>query len=238
MRKFVIQITLALLSTGAVQAEKIGSWDVEEPIGTISNVQLTSTTLNLGFWSLPDRYTFAYEYDFGPFTEDDVGKTIWVDSYVDPLFTNLVARLTDGENEGVRVAWEWGSKSKSESQSFGIPTNSLNGIDYYGLGIKALSFTLNSLTLDYASGDTEYGWSGTFSVHDTSAPIELQIFTATELEWNTVSGKTYQVQWQSDLSATNWNDLGDPVLATSGNYSFFDSTRDTSNRFYRIQLVE
>jgi sulfatase modifying factor 1 len=65
-------------------------------------------------------------------------------------------------------------------------------------------------------------------------PIDLTIHTAIEVEWSSVSGRTYQVQYSTNLVSTNWFDLGSSVMATNAASFMLDSTRGVSNRFYRV----
>ena len=65
-------------------------------------------------------------------------------------------------------------------------------------------------------------------------PPTVAIHTAVEIEWNSTSGTTYQVQYSTNLTSTNWFDLGNSVMATNTASYVLDSTRNVSNRFYRV----
>ncbi|GEM_PF-644593 len=56
------------------------------------------------------------------------------------------------------------------------------------------------------------------------------------LTWNTASNMTYQVQYSSDLSTTNWINLGNPITATNGSVTVSDVPGADSQRFYRIKM--
>jgi uncharacterized repeat protein (TIGR03803 family) len=56
------------------------------------------------------------------------------------------------------------------------------------------------------------------------------------LTWTTDPGKTYQLQFNSDLSSTNWANLGRVVTATAGTLSFSDYTTNGPTRSYRVVL--
>ncbi len=86
--------------------------------------------------------------------------------------------------------------------------------------------------------------ASTFYLDDVSVTLSsnspapnVAIYTAVEINWLALSNTTYQVQWSSDLSLTNWQDLGTPVTGTGANVSIFDSTRYGSQRFYRVETV-
>jgi uncharacterized repeat protein (TIGR03803 family) len=59
---------------------------------------------------------------------------------------------------------------------------------------------------------------------------------ALTLTWNGVAGHTYQVQYSADLA--NWNDWGDPVVATNGSLSMTDSIGTNTLRFYQVILTQ
>ena len=53
--------------------------------------------------------------------------------------------------------------------------------------------------------------------------------------WTTVPFYTYQVEYNSDLTSTNWNDLGSPVTATGSTLSATDALTPPQ-RFYRVLM--
>jgi len=55
--------------------------------------------------------------------------------------------------------------------------------------------------------------------------------------WAALTGRSYQVQFQSDLTSTNWSPLGDPVMATNTTASASDVIGPDRQRFYRILLL-
>jgi uncharacterized repeat protein (TIGR01451 family) len=57
------------------------------------------------------------------------------------------------------------------------------------------------------------------------------------LTWNTVSGQTYRVQYNTNLWDTNWTDLPPDVTATDTSTSWSDSTLSDAQRFYRVMVV-
>ncbi len=59
--------------------------------------------------------------------------------------------------------------------------------------------------------------------------------TAVEINWNAVSGHTYQVQSTTNLPGGIWKNFGLPVLAQSSTAAVCDSAYDT-NKMYRVLL--
>ena len=56
------------------------------------------------------------------------------------------------------------------------------------------------------------------------------------LTWSTEPGGVYQLQFNTDLSTTNWTDLGSAVTAVGTTLSAADSTTNGPRRFYRVAL--
>lgn len=54
--------------------------------------------------------------------------------------------------------------------------------------------------------------------------------------WNTVTGQTYQVQYNTDLAGSNWANLGSPVPGTGNPATASDSTTNAQT-FYRVLLL-
>jgi hypothetical protein len=79
------------------------------------------------------------------------------------------------------------------------------------------------------------------SVPPTSAPIfqsVTQINGTITFTWSTVPGSKYQVQYTTDLNQTVWNDLGAPIAAVNATASASDVISASSQRSYRIVLVQ
>jgi hypothetical protein len=57
------------------------------------------------------------------------------------------------------------------------------------------------------------------------------------LAWTAEPGQIYQVQAKDDLNQATWQNLGQPVLASSTEATFNDSIEPGQQRFYRVILV-
>jgi hypothetical protein len=57
------------------------------------------------------------------------------------------------------------------------------------------------------------------------------------LTWSTDAGGMYQLQHNSDLSSTNWSNLGSAVTAAGTALSATDSVTNGPRRFYRVVLL-
>jgi hypothetical protein len=71
---------------------------------------------------------------------------------------------------------------------------------------------------------------------------EFQAVTLTNnalsLSWSTEAGGTYQLQYNSDLSSSDWVNLSSPVTATGPTLTTTDSITNGPQRFYRLVLLQ
>jgi len=92
-------------------------------------------------------------------------------------------------------------------------------------------------------GTTEYGGAGgagnVFRL--TIVPV-FQVVTLTNgklsLTWSTEAGGRYQLQYNSNLSSSNWTSLGSTVTATGATLNATDSVTNGPQRFYRVMLSQ
>jgi uncharacterized repeat protein (TIGR03803 family) len=89
-------------------------------------------------------------------------------------------------------------------------------------------------------GTTTYGGVGGGTVFRLTIVPEFQAVTLTNstlsLTWSTEAGGVYQLQYNSDLSSTNWINLNGPAKATGATLSTTDSLTNGPQRFYRLAL--
>ena len=85
---------------------------------------------------------------------------------------------------------------------------------------------------------SEGGTYGNGTVFRLTIVPELQAVTLTEgtlnLTWSTEAGGTYQLQYNSDLSSSNWRNLSSPVTANGAMLNTSDSISNAPQRFYRL----
>jgi uncharacterized repeat protein (TIGR03803 family) len=90
-------------------------------------------------------------------------------------------------------------------------------------------------------GTTTYGGVGGGTVFRLTIVPEFQAVTLTNstlsLTWSTEAGGVYQLQYNSDLSSTNWINLNGPAKATGATLSTTDSLTNGPQRFYRLALL-
>jgi uncharacterized repeat protein (TIGR03803 family) len=91
-------------------------------------------------------------------------------------------------------------------------------------------------------GTTEYGGQGgAGTVFRLTIVPEFQAVTLTNgslsLTWSTEAGGKYQLQYNSDLSTSNWTNLGSPVTATGAMLNTTDFLTNGPQRFYRLVVL-
>jgi len=55
--------------------------------------------------------------------------------------------------------------------------------------------------------------------------------------WSAVAGRTYQVQYSTNLTQGAWNNLGSAIPATNGIATTSDTIGPDARRFYRVALL-
>jgi uncharacterized repeat protein (TIGR03803 family) len=93
-------------------------------------------------------------------------------------------------------------------------------------------------------GTTQMG--GSFdqgTIFRLSAPLAPVFRTPTQgggllnLTWSSVAGQSYQLQFNSDLSSTNWINSGSVLQATNGLMSASGVIGPEDKRFYRVEIL-
>jgi sugar lactone lactonase YvrE len=64
-----------------------------------------------------------------------------------------------------------------------------------------------------------------------------QVNDRIEFTWSATAGQKLQLQYNSDLTSTNWTDLGNTMTATNGTMLGSDTIGPDTTRFYRIILL-
>ena len=72
-------------------------------------------------------------------------------------------------------------------------------------------------------------------------PLNLQVATTSDagltLSWNALMGRAYRVQFNTDLTLTNWSNLVLRRTVTNTTMTAVDSTVSDPQRFYRVFLL-
>jgi hypothetical protein len=82
----------------------------------------------------------------------------------------------------------------------------------------------------------------TFSASNQALPSSVSMSfqisgTNLVLSWAGVAGKTYQVEYKSDLAVNSWTALGSPIPGTGTAFTFTTDFTQSAQRYYRIRIV-
>jgi len=93
-------------------------------------------------------------------------------------------------------------------------------------------------------GTTEYGGAyarGTiFRLTVPMTPVFRSIThgpNGTTLAWNTLQGRSYQLQYTTNLNSSIWTNLGDSMIASNTVAEVNDVGPSSSERYYRVKLL-
>ena len=168
------------------------------------------------------------------FVTKDGSKGVHNAAYAVGILKASIANLSgDSNNDGLPDSWQ--------TLYFGSPTNVLaapnatpagdgvpNWMNTLGLNpLKAGISVTNGLSVGMVWAD------GSALVNPLGATNTIQIYTAAEVAFNTVLGKTYQIQAASSVSS-GWQNLGAPIAGSGNPVSYVTPTRQNVKQFYRV----
>jgi uncharacterized repeat protein (TIGR03803 family) len=95
------------------------------------------------------------------------------------------------------------------------------------------------------TSESEYGGGiGNGTIFRISIPLQPKFQSVAQAngtithKWSAVASRTYQLQYTTDLTSTNWTDLGGIITATNGIMSTTDVINSDTQRFYRVVLLQ
>jgi hypothetical protein len=69
-------------------------------------------------------------------------------------------------------------------------------------------------------------------------PVNLQISSTNLIfNWTGIVGQTYQLEYKDDLTSPTWTPLGSPVTGNGGTLTTTNNFGASSQRFFRLRLV-
>jgi hypothetical protein len=151
------------------------------------------------------------------------GTRTWTTSGDNAYFsldgTNLLVQYNQNSSGDYGDFWSTGAHTSRVQDAFGTPGASPD---------PGVELTL----LDVI------GWNFVYAT--VNAPLAFQSVSRSGtnifLGWNSISGRSYQVQYKTDLSS-GWNNLGNPVVAAGISTGTQDSIMQGSRRFYRVIML-
>ncbi|HEX3797423.1 MAG TPA: NHL repeat-containing protein [Verrucomicrobiae bacterium] len=109
-----------------------------------------------------------------------------------------------------------------------------------GLGSGARFFNPYGVVIDH-NGNLRISDTYNEIIRFVYSPIPVtltQNASGFVINWQAVSGDTYQVQFRDASTGNAWQNLGSPVTVTGALGSFTDSSTASAQRSYRVKLVQ
>lgn len=173
-----------------------------------------------GHAPLAEMITYSYD-TAGRLVGADYGFGKTTVYHYDPtgnLLRSANVALVDADNDGMDDAWELFFFNTLDRDGTG---------DFDGDGMS----------------DLAEHFAGTLpNNHDSLLRMERNVTNTlihTTVKWQSVSGKTYRVQYKDSLADSGWNDLPGNVTATGPTATRTDvTTPGQPQRFYRVQVLQ
>jgi hypothetical protein len=172
-----------------------------------SNMVFRVTVQNRGSAATPSGVTLGVGFNM-----DGAGTVSWSGNYSSPLPPNASVLLTaDGGPTGVNY---WNATA----------------------GAHTVIATVDDINRFPESIEDNNATNVSFFVTYPRPKITDVIVTngSAILKWQTVVGGHYQVQYKADLYQTNWNNLGNSVLASGSSLSSTNGVNGIGQRYYRV----
>jgi CotH protein/lamin tail-like protein len=78
-----------------------------------------------------------------------------------------------------------------------------------------------------------------FSAHTLPNVLNIQTSgTTLFLNWYSIAGQNYQLEYTDDLTSATWTPLGEPVTGTGGTLTICNNFGTSQQRFFRLRLVD
>lgn len=169
----------------------------------------------------------AYNWQF---VNNDHSLGVHNAAYAVGLLKASIGDLTgDANNDGLPDAWQ--------IQYFGSVSNPQAAPNYSAAGDGIPNWLKYALGMDpTVSGITISNgvvWANGNTIINPSKTNSIAIYTAAEIAFNTVVGKTYQIQAISAVDQS-WANVGSPITGTGNTISFVVPTRQNLKQFYRV----
>jgi uncharacterized repeat protein (TIGR03803 family) len=187
------------------------------------------------------------EYDLGTVfrvTLDGAFTTLWSFDGTNGATPNALVESPEGNFYGATESGSAGNLFSDQGTLFRItPQGEFTRLAFLVNSLRPQIGFMQAPDGNFYGTATEGGTYNHGTVFRLSVPLPPVLQTPSQssdvmnLRWTSVAGQSYQLQYNTDLSSTNWNDLGSVVLATNGVMSAFDLIGSDLQRFYRVGVL-
>jgi hypothetical protein len=157
------------------------------------------------------------------------------------------AQIMSGTHPGWTEDWVNGNKVALRTDCDFSIANLLGWtpFDWYspgGMIPSGLALTSVQINVYAPDGDPDAdGWSNAEEIANGTDPLNFDIgptsiWTAAEFGWRSVVGRNYQVQTAASPNGP-WQNYGSPFAGTGSTMTILNSTRASSQKYYRVTLA-
>ena len=144
----------------------------------------------------------------------------------------FTASATDADQPAQTLAYSLGA---------GAPTNAaINAFSGYFTWAPTTAPSTNSISLIVVdSGTPSLSATQTFTVIVLLPPQLVAVNSGGNqllFTWPSVAGVSYQIEYNDDLSASNWTRMNDPFIGTGGSLNVTNSYDTSDQRFFRLRI--
>jgi nitrate reductase cytochrome c-type subunit len=146
-----------------------------------------------------------------------------------------IADLTgDSNNDGLPDAWQiqyFGSANSAAAAPNATPAG--DGVPNWMKYLLGLNPLVPGISVTNGLSVGVVWANGNSLANPYGATNTIQIYIAAEVAFDTVVGKTYQIQAASSVSS-GWQNIGSPIPGTGNAVSYVTPTRKNVQQFYRV----
>jgi hypothetical protein len=231
---YTVEVGQSLVQNGGFETGNFSDWTLvghTSHRGTVYNAVESPATYPLA----------VHSGNYGAFLGDDELATLSQTLATTPGQTYLLSLWLDNPESGSGQEFlvNWNANGSSANTIFGLT----NPPVFTWTNLQFIVFASGtSTTLQFESENVP----DFFGLDDVSVTVlappqfgsAVAGATGVTLAWRAVQGLVYQVQYNMDLTTTNWINLGPPAVATSSTLTTLDTNSATSGsqRFYRLVL--
>jgi uncharacterized repeat protein (TIGR03803 family) len=153
-----------------------------------------------------------------------------------------LVRATDGNFYGVATVSDGGTIFQITPSGRLTTLVLFNDTNSYTDGYAPRGPLVQGADGNFYGSTSQGGAAGDGTIFRLSVPLQpvfqsvVQTNGMFAFAWSTVATNTYQLQYCTDPTQTNWSNLNGPIIATSGMLSATDIIGTNSQRFYRVVL--
>jgi hypothetical protein len=174
--------------------------------------------------------------------------------YVDAIVNTIPPPTGAGDVRApipLNSSWQISLIDADFRENFGTPNPQRHVVVLGGSGLGDMrTFTLNGLndsrTIEYGPNEVrllfidDVVWDNTggatVRVTRVLPPLTAQV-ASVAIQWKTIQGEKYQLQYATALSPNTWTDIGNVIVGTGVTTQHIDTVLGTTQRFYRLAFV-